>query len=154
MKSQTEADESTELECVDNREFECPNGHGLLRVKSETELCCLECDYERAVLSESSNDEPTEIVDRVDGATVEREAIQGTFEYIVTLEESDLDEIPDTMDSRDLAENIAQSRFTKEIDPTFSVTGSDIRAYELRDHRQMTDADYEFEVTVKFSQND
>ena len=104
---------------------------------------------------ESENtDESSEIVDNFESADISREHIQGAFEYMVTLSESDVDELPGRMTARDLAENIASSRANAELDATYSISSNDTRAYELHGVDKMSDADYEFEVTVKFSQND
>lgn len=51
--------DSGEKKCVDQRPFECPNGHGLLKIESATSVWCEECGYSRTVfesIPESESD--------------------------------------------------------------------------------------------------
>jgi len=49
-----------EWKCVDARPFECPNGHGLLKVESSTSVYCTQCGYVREVMQwDDGSEEPT-----------------------------------------------------------------------------------------------
>jgi len=96
--------------------------------------------------------ERKELADKHEGASVTRERLQGTFEYEVTLTDSQINELPDRMTPEDFAENIATSRFNKELDPTFTVDPSDALAKEETDWT-MND-ERRFTVFVRFEKND
>lgn len=40
-----------EWKCVDDRPFECPNGHGIMKTESSVSVWCEECDYSRTVFA-------------------------------------------------------------------------------------------------------
>jgi len=99
-----------------------------------------------------TDDEPTELADRHDGAAVERERIQATFEYEVTLTDEQIDDLPPNMDAAEFAENVAASRMGKELDPTFSISPSDAIASETENFHGTDER--VFDVFVRVSQND
>jgi hypothetical protein len=99
-----------------------------------------------------TDDEPDELVDRHDGATIERGHIQGTFEYTVELTHEQIDGLRDNLSPEEFAGNIAQSRANAELDPTFNIDRSDVIAQE-NDYPIGQDM-RTFTVYVRFSQND
>lgn len=46
----TETETAGEWKCIDDRPFECPNGHGLLEIESSTSVYCPTCNYVRTVI--------------------------------------------------------------------------------------------------------
>ena len=102
--------------------------------------------------ADATDDEPTELADRHDGATVSREQVQATFEYEVTLTDEQIDDLPPNMDAAEFAENIAASRMNKELDPTFHIGTQDAIASESDVWRG--DETTIFDVFVRVSQND
>lgn len=49
-QTQTEDSNNGSWEVVDDRPFECPNGHGLLEIESATSVWCPQCIYSRTVI--------------------------------------------------------------------------------------------------------
>jgi len=99
-----------------------------------------------------TDDEPTELADRHDGVTAEREQIQATFEYEVTVTEQQIDDLPSNMDAGEFAENVAASRMNKELDPTFHIGAGDAVASETENFYGTDER--VFTVFVRVSQND
>lgn len=114
-----------------------------------------ECpDCETNVPVDATDDEPTELADRHEGATATREQIQATFEYEVALTEAQIDDLPGNMNAAEFAENIATSRMNKELDPTFRISPSDAIASEVEQPGLSGLEVREFTVFVRVSQND
>lgn len=100
-------------------------------------------------VTDEADDEPAEVADRHDGVAVERDHIQATIEYEVDLGEH-ADELPDTMDAREFARNLATSRAEKELDPTFPIHSNDAVAQPTDRHREPDT----YTVLVRIKQND
>lgn len=99
-----------------------------------------------------ADDEPTELADNHDGVAVDRERIQATFEYEVTLTDEQIEGLRDSMTAAEFAENLAASRMNKELDPTFSISSNDAIAKESDAWRE--DGETTFDVFVRVAQND
>lgn len=93
-----------------------------------------------------------ELADRHDGVDVTREQLSGTFEYRVVLQADTLESLPESISPDEFAENVATSRFNKEVDPTFGVRSSDAMAKEDSDY--MMNGERRFTVWVRFDKND
>jgi len=63
-----------------------------------------------------TGDEPTELADKHDGASIARNDIQASVEYTVELTPEQLDELPENTAPADFAGNIASSRVTNAYD--------------------------------------
>jgi hypothetical protein len=92
-----------------------------------------------------------DLADKHDGADVEREHVQATMEYDITLTDSQLADLPDSMDAQEFAVNLAISRCRNELDLTFSISKRDAIASE--DNRHIREDTRKFNVFVKVSQN-
>jgi len=100
----------------------------------------------------TATDEAKELADKHKGTSVERENIQGVFEYTVVLEQETVEELPDHMDAQEFAENVAATRMNNELDPTFHITTSDAMATEYESY--ILNEERQFNVFVRVSQND
>ena len=63
-----------------------------------------------------TDDEPTELADKHDGASIARNDIQASVEYSVELTPEQLDELPETIAPADFAGDLATSRVTNAYD--------------------------------------
>jgi len=104
------------------------------------------------MMPETDADDDTELVDRYDGASINRDHIQGTFEYTVELTDEQVDDLPDQIDAAEFAGNIAQSRANAELDASFRIDRSDVLVEE--ESRFFDEDGRQFTAYVRFSQND
>jgi hypothetical protein len=103
-------------------------------------------------MAQQTASDAEELADRHDGVDVSREQLSGTFEYQVVLKTATVESLPGSISADEFAENIATSRFNKEVDPTFGVRSSDAMAKEDTDYTM--NGERRFTVWVRFDKND
>lgn len=94
---------------------------------------------------------PDELADRHNGISIDGIELQGMSTYEVTVGPNELEELPDYMDVTKFAEQIATSRISKTLEPSFRIDADDTLAQSV-DSR---DIDGEkFKVFVRFAQSE